>query len=82
MIQEWVEARVTDEEMAAAAEEYPYCTPKTKEALYYRKRFCGFFGKERQTILPGYWQPKWSSDGTEVMEYMDPSARVLGVYHA
>ena len=80
VIQEWVENKVTAEEMAAAATTYPYCTPQTKEAYYYRKVFCDIFGSGRQTVIPGYWQPKWSASG-EVTGYIDPSARVLGVYN-
>jgi asparagine synthase (glutamine-hydrolysing) len=80
IIQEWVEDKVTDEELASAAEKYPYCTPKTKEAYYYRRVFCDIFGEGRQDIIPGYWQPKWSADKKEITEYIDPSARVLGIY--
>ena len=80
VIQAWVENKVTAEEMAAAATTFPYCTPQTKEAYYYRKVFCDIFGSGRQTVIPGYWQPKWSAQG-EVTGYIDPSARVLGVYN-
>ena len=80
IIQDWVSSRVSNEEMACAAEKYPYCTPATKEAYYYRKIFCDIFGEERQTVIPGYWQPKWTADGKEITEYIDPSARVLDVY--
>ena len=81
IIQEWIVSKVTDLEMACAAEKYPYCTPKTKEAYYYRKIFCSIFGEERQNVIPGYWQPKWSADGKEITEYIDPSARILDVYN-
>lgn len=80
IIQEWVEDKVTEEEMASAALQYPYCTPTTKEAFYYRKIFCNIFGEHRQKVIPGYWQPRWSADKKEVTVYMDPSARVLDVY--
>lgn len=80
IIQEWVETLVSDEEMLHVEETFPYCTPRTKEAYYYRKVFCTIFGTHRQDILPGYWQPKWSANGKEVTEYIDPSARVLSVY--
>lgn len=80
IIQEWVADKVTDKEMENAATTYPYCTPQTKEAYYYRKIFCEIFGENRQTVIPGYWQPKWSANGQEVKEYIDPSARVLNVY--
>ena len=79
-IQEWVSDKVTDKELENAKEEFPYCTPQTKEAYYYRKQFVSLFGIDRQKIIPGYWQPKWSSDGKEVKEYIDPSARVLDIY--
>ena len=80
IIQEFVEDKVTDEELASAAERFPYCTPQTKEAFYYRKIFCDVFGEERQEVIAGYWQPKWNKQGQEVTEYIDPSARVLSVY--
>jgi asparagine synthase (glutamine-hydrolysing) len=80
IIQEWVDPQVSDEEMAGAALTYPYCSPMTKEAFLYRKIFCEIFGDHRQEIIPGYWQPKWSANGQEVVGYIDPSARVLGVY--
>ena len=82
IIQEWVEDKVSAEEMEKAAETYPYCTPTTKEAYYYRKLFCEEIGAHRQTVIPGYWQPKWSADGKEVTAYIDPSARVLDVYQS
>ena len=51
--------------------------PPTKEAHYYLYKFIEYFGVNRINILPHYWQPKWSSnDG-----FIDPSARVLKVYH-
>lgn len=81
IIQEHVENQVTDKEMSLAKEMFPYNTPQTKEAFYYRKIFCGFFGEERQEVIPGYWQPKWNKQGQEVTEYIDPSARVLSVYN-
>jgi asparagine synthase (glutamine-hydrolysing) len=82
IIQEWVEDKVSDAELAGAAEKYPYCTPKTKEAYYYRRVFCEIFGENRQEVIPGYWQPKWDSHGKEITEYIDPSARVLNIYNS
>ncbi len=81
IIQEHVEELISDEEFSNAEERYPYCTPQTKEAFYYRKVFCQIFGEERQEVIPGYWQPKWNKQGQEVTEYIDPSARVLSVYN-
>jgi asparagine synthase (glutamine-hydrolysing) len=81
IIQEHVEPLISDEEFSTASVRYPYCTPQTKEAFYYRKVFCQIFGEDRQEVVPGYWQPKWNKQGQEVTEYIDPSARVLGVYN-
>jgi asparagine synthase (glutamine-hydrolysing) len=81
IIQEFIENKVTDNEMTLASEKYPYCTPKTKEAYYYRRIFCEIFGEHRQQIIPGFWLPKWNKDGKEVTEYTDPSARTLSVYN-
>ena len=80
IIQAWVEDKVTDEELSTAAIIYPHCPPTTKEAYYYRRLFCESVGYRRQTIIPAYWQPKWSADGKEVTTYVDPSARTLEVY--
>jgi asparagine synthase (glutamine-hydrolysing) len=80
IIQAWVEDKVTDEELSMAATTYPHCPPTTKEAYYYRRLFCESVGANRQTIIPAYWQPKWSADGKEVTGYVDPSARTLEVY--
>ncbi len=51
--------------------------PPTKEAHYYLYKFIEYFGVNRINILPHYWQPKWSSNNG----FIDPSARVLKVYH-
>jgi asparagine synthase (glutamine-hydrolysing) len=80
IIQAWVEDKVTAEELSMAATTYPHCPPTTKEAYYYRRLFCESVGSRRQTIIPAYWQPKWSADGKEVTGYVDPSARTLEVY--
>jgi asparagine synthase (glutamine-hydrolysing) len=83
IIQEWVEDKVTDEEMTGAPQKYPFYTPQTKEAYYYRKIFCDIFGEHRQNIISkGYWQPFWLSNGQQVTQYIDPSARVLSVYNS
>ncbi len=79
IIQNFVEDKVSDEEMINASKKYPYCTPTTKEAFYYRKIFCNIFGEERQDIIPEFWQPKWDSNGNEINKYIDPSARILNV---
>ena len=80
IIQDYIEDKVSNDELKEANIKYPYHTPKTKEAYYYRKIFCQLFGENRQTVIPKYWQPKWDKDGKEITEYIDPSARILSVY--
>jgi asparagine synthase (glutamine-hydrolysing) len=80
ILQEYIDPLVPDFELENAHIKYPYNTPKTKEAYYYREVFCKMFGHHRQTVIPHYWQPKWNSDGSLVTDYVDPSARTLGVY--
>lgn len=52
--------------------------PPTKEAHYYLYKFIQYFGKERISVLPHYWQPMWTIK--EGSKFIDPSARVLDVY--
>jgi asparagine synthase (glutamine-hydrolysing) len=76
IIQDYIDTQVSDEEFELLKYE---CT--TKEQYYYKKIFVKIFGDERLDILPGYWLPKWDSNGNELTQYMDPSARVLSVYN-
>ena len=50
------------------------------EKEYYKYKFIEFFGEKRLDIIPHYWQPKWNKDGTQVSDYIDPSARTLDIY--
>jgi len=63
-----------EEELASAKETYPHNTPKTAEALYYRKIFESLYGKKSVNIIPYMWMPRWSPETT------DPSARTLSLY--
>ena len=57
-------------------------TPVTDEALWFRYVFHKYFGSKRDNIIPRYWQPKWDKNGNEIVEYIDPSARVLDIYNS
>ncbi|CAK8683317.1 unnamed protein product [Clavelina lepadiformis] len=70
-----LESKVSDEELAKAAETYPHCTPKTKEGLYYRKVFEQRFGTHVSHLIPYIWLPRWMECDN------DPSARVLANYN-
>lgn len=75
IIQDYIDTQVSDNEFNTNNDT---CT--TKEQYYYKKIFIEIFGKERLSVLPSYWMPKWTADGKELKQYMDPSARVLSVY--
>ncbi len=77
IIQEHIDTQVSDEEFANEKSKWN-CV--TKEQYYYKKVFVEFFGEKRLNIIPHYWQPKWSANGKEVKDYIDPSARVLSAY--
>jgi len=79
ILQDYVETKVCDDEFNKAIYIYPENTPKTKEAYFYRRTFCKFFGEHNQTCIPNYWQPKWGNDKKLINEYIDPSARVLDI---
>jgi len=61
---------IKDEELQNAYKKYPFNTPRTKEALYYRNIFSELF-PNRDRIIPHYWMPKW----VDVED--DPSATIL-----
>ena len=74
MVQEEMNERYKDVDMTKISEKYPYNTPPTREALYYREEFERRFGSGSVGVIPYFWLPKWVGDIKE------PSARVLEVY--
>ncbi|CAD5215876.1 unnamed protein product [Bursaphelenchus okinawaensis] len=64
---------VSDDDLSSAAAQFPYNTPKTKEAFYIRAIFHKFYPSEAaaKTVLP--WVPKW-----QLSE--DPSGRASEVH--
>jgi len=72
-IEKFAKMQVNEEELKSAASLYAFNTPKTFEALYYRKCFeAKFPGQSHLTSY--FWMPKWVENVT------DPSARVLKHY--
>lgn len=65
---EYCSAQVTDEEMASAAERFPYNTPATKEAYFYRSVFHKHFPQVSAAQTVRKWIPKWQAN-------TDPSGR-------
>lgn len=74
ILQEQIEDKYTQEDLEMAKKKYHNNPPLFKEALYYRETFNKFY-EGRDDIIPYYWLPKWSGD------IVEPSARVLNVYH-
>jgi len=65
---EYCSSQVTDEEMEKAAEIFPYNTPATKEAFFYRKIFHKYYPQTSAAQTVRKWIPKWQ-------ENQDPSGR-------
>jgi len=73
IIQDHINKLITDDEFETNKLKYTHCPPKTKEAYYYRKKFCEYFGDNNCKVIPYFWMPKWSNT-------TDPSARTLEHY--
>ncbi|KAJ8946246.1 hypothetical protein NQ318_004615 [Aromia moschata] len=77
VLQEIIDTRMPEPfNEAATAKMYPHCTPKSKEALYYREIFEKSYPKLAKNFLPYYWMPRWIEGIT------DPSARFIKHYAA
>ncbi|KAK7109193.1 asparagine synthetase [glutamine-hydrolyzing]-like [Littorina saxatilis] len=72
IVQEHCDKKINDTELEEAIKKYPHNTPRTKEALFYRKTFEEKF-PEKGHWIPYMWMPKWVSTD-------DPSARTLKHY--
>jgi asparagine synthase (glutamine-hydrolysing) len=75
MIQEYIDKKFESNDYKLPENIF---TPPTKEAHYYLYKFIEYFGVNRVSVLPHYWQPKWTIK--EGQTFIDPSARVLSVY--
>ena len=60
--------QVTDEQLAGAAKEFPYNSPATKEAYFYRSIFNKYYPQISAAQTVRKWIPKWQ-------ENLDPSGR-------
>jgi asparagine synthase (glutamine-hydrolysing) len=61
-------SKVTDEQLESAAAKFPYNTPATKEAYFYREIFHKHFPQVSAAQTVRKWIPKWQ-------ENQDPSGR-------
>jgi asparagine synthase (glutamine-hydrolysing) len=65
---EYCESKVTDAQLEDAADRFPYNTPMTKEAYFYRDIFHKHFPQKSAAQTVRKWIPKWQ-------ENEDPSGR-------
>lgn len=76
-LQEIIEKRIPTKFDPMEAEKlYPHCTPKTKEAFYYRQVFEKDYPELAKNFIPFFWMPRW------VEGVSDPSARFIKHYAA
>ena len=61
-------SQVSDEQLAGAAAEFPYNSPTTKEAYFYRSIFHKFYPQVSAAQTVRKWIPKWQDN-------QDPSGR-------
>ncbi|XP_076620658.1 asparagine synthetase [Colletes latitarsis] len=76
IIHEIVDNHISNKDLDNAHLKYPHCTPKTKEALYYRTVFEKYYGGQAESFTPYFWMPRW------VKGVCDPSARFISHYAA
>ncbi|RKS14984.1 asparagine synthase B [Flavobacterium sp. 120] len=65
---EYCSSQVSDEQLAGAAAEFPYNSPATKEAYFYRSIFNKYYPQVSAAQTVRKWIPKWQ-------ENQDPSGR-------
>ncbi|MDO8317188.1 MAG: asparagine synthase B [Flavobacterium sp.] len=65
---EYCSTQVTDEQLVGAAAEFPYNSPATKEAYFYRSIFNKYYPQVSAAQTVRKWIPKWQ-------ENLDPSGR-------
>jgi asparagine synthase (glutamine-hydrolysing) len=68
MLIDYCSSQITDEQMEAAEDRFPYNTPATKEAYFYRQVFHKHFPQVSAAQTVRKWIPKWQ-------ENTDPSGR-------
>ena len=68
-LQTAAESQVTDKQMASAAERFPYQTPATKEAYWYRQMFDKMFSHVRDAEKTVLYQPSIACSTAKAVEW-------------
>jgi len=74
-LKEHAERAVTDDEFAKRHEAFPFDTPETKEAFYYRQIFEQLYPDKNTRTTVSHWVPTWGAN-------KDPSGRAQLVHVA
>ncbi|XP_072016484.1 asparagine synthetase [glutamine-hydrolyzing]-like [Amphiura filiformis] len=61
VLQESIEAKVTENMMKEAPDRFPFNTPTTKEGYYYRQVFETYYPGQAR-LIPCFWKAKWIKD--------------------
>lgn len=72
-LNDFIDPLVSDADLKNAVQKYPFNTPQSKEAYYYREIFNELY-PNCEHFTPYMWLPKWCGNVT------DPSARTLKHY--
>ncbi|XP_067649261.1 asparagine synthetase [glutamine-hydrolyzing]-like [Haliotis asinina] len=72
VIQDFCDQQINDDQLEQSVSLYPFNTPRTKEALYYRRVFEKYY-PSKSSWIPYMWMPRW-------INATDPSARTLKHY--
>ena len=72
-LKSYCESQVTDSRFESRQEIYPYCTPQTKEDMYYRELFTRH--KYTANTIPYKWMSSWCDPNCT-----DSSASVIDVF--
>ena len=58
ILQDYIEPKISQSEMDQASQLFPFNSPQTKEALFYRKTFTEMY-PNCDHFTPYIWLPKW-----------------------
>lgn len=77
IIQDKMNTLYSEEDLKNAEKTYDHLCPYTKEGLYYREKFCKYYGNNNEVakVIPYYWLPKFIQ--IDDPRKLDPSARTL-----
>ncbi|XP_067649398.1 asparagine synthetase [glutamine-hydrolyzing]-like [Haliotis asinina] len=64
ILQEFCDKQVSDEQLEQSASLFPFNTPRTKQAFYYRQVFEKYY-PSKAAWIPYIWRPQWTDDADQ-----------------